>query len=341
MRTKLISITFITASLALALPASAAETGPAGAAVIRITYDAVTGTPTCTVARPAAGSDTPVGTKVPCPPAVTPRTPGGDVNPTTGTTTGTIAGNGSAGTDRPPPPITPATNTAQIRYDSTVTIAGVLGTDKASSVFRFANTSSQAGTPRAVIVDPVTGATVGSWVGPQIPAHGSIQINYRDMAGAGLSLPARADLRVSANYMGQVQHLMALSDAGLLTNASACGPNTVVSRERLGYVPMDTSGGQSYVRIVNTGGDSVAAKLVLRDAATGAAKGTWTSPKVAGFGSASVPLAQIASEAGVNGVAAVMVDSEGLPLSLRLELSLVTITGAVADQSVVCFVPAG
>lgn len=298
MRTKLIPFICIATSLAIALPASAAETGPSGAAVIRITYDPITGTPTCSVARPATGSDTPIGTKVPCPAAVTARPPSGDVNPITGTTTGTTGGTGTVGTDKPTTPTTPVTTTVQIRYDSIVTFAGVLNTDKASSVLRFANSSNQAGTPRAIIVNPATGATVGTWVGPQIPAHGSVQINYRDMTSAGVSVPARADLRVSASYVGQVQHLLALSDVGLLTNASACGPNTTVSRERLGYVPMDASGGQSYVRIVNTGGDSAAAKLVLRDSATGLAKGTWTSPTIAGFGAASMPLTQIASEAG-------------------------------------------
>jgi hypothetical protein len=217
----------------------------------------------------------------------------------------------------------------------------MVGGATAVSVIRLANFGNAAGKATITFIDPATGQTLATWASQDFPAHSSTQQRLDAVSAAATlepaaSLPAVVNLAVSATFPGTVQLL--IGSSGTLTDASVCGVATTAPRERIAFVPVDTSQTRSWIRLVNSGSDAQVAHLVVRNAATGASLGTWTSASVPGRGATTVALAALLTEASVaDGPTGFMIDSDQLPKGLRLELSAVDATsGGIADQTVSC-----
>jgi hypothetical protein len=213
----------------------------------------------------------------------------------------------------------------------------------AFSVVRLANFGNTAGTTRIAIINPANGQTLANWSSAEVPSHGALQSSLAAIVAAATlepavtTVPAVVDLRISATFRGTAQHLIGNGNDGTLSDSSACGRDAIAPRERIGFVPTDTTTSQSWLRIVNTNmvPDTVAA--VIRNAASGASVATWTSASVAGGGSLTVPVATIRTEAIVDpALAAIVIDTDHLAEGLRLELVVTTSTGAAADQTITC-----
>jgi len=334
------------AATVISAPAAFAENNNPSHA--RITYDPVTGQPTCTIVSSSDPSIQP-GTVFTCPPSVVARPPAANSssppgsNRTADSTTPPVTHDGpsdssSSTTSSSAAPTTPAEH-GRILFANAIN-----GGTTSGSVLRIANLGKASGRAQVVIVNPTDGQNLATWTSPELASHASMQIDVAAVASGAVTepsvttLPAAVTLRVSAGFSGTVQHLSRVPSGNVLLNASACGAAETAPRAQLGYVPAGTSQTGTWVRLVNAGRTAASADLTLHDAATGITLGSWASATIPAQGAVTVALSTITTSANIGaGTAAFLIESDHLAEGLRLEMGATDMqSGALIDQTVAC-----
>lgn len=166
------------------------------------------------------------------------------------------------------------------------------------SYLRFSNLGSTAGTARVTLYDAKTGTEFAIWDSVLIPGRGALQVSLGDIAkGKRLEATAGYVAMVAGAFKGQVQHVAWSPTGGVVTDLTSCG-ELEMPENALGYIAGPGSINlKGVVRIGNEGTRARGVKLALRDAATGAVLGTWTSPDIAARGAFEISAAKLAADA--------------------------------------------
>lgn len=101
-----------------------------------------------------------------------------------------------------------------------------------TSLLRIANTGTVAGTVAVVLRNDATGATLGTYTSPSIPAGASLQVSAAQVeAGAGVTAVASIGYRaqISGGINGYVQHVNWNQDAGFFSDLSASRNGSLTS----------------------------------------------------------------------------------------------------------------
>ena len=200
--------------------------------------------------------------------------------------------------------------------------ASILG----ESFLRFLNNSDEPGAVTVTLRDGATGATLATWVSPEIAAHTSRQFSAQEFETAS-TLAANADLgdlnrtyfnlEISSSFAGFFQHVVWNRNAGVFANFSSCAAG--FSQDTSLSPNVHASSIESYVsrlRIVNSGATADQATLVFYDAFSGDIVGQWTTPEIFSGGSLEVTGLQL--EALVPSLQAAVADGM-LQYNVRLE----------------------
>ncbi|MSO98629.1 MAG: hypothetical protein EXR11_10500 [Rhodospirillaceae bacterium] len=200
----------------------------------------------------------------------------------------------------------------------TVAIGG-LRIEGYESHLRFSNFGKTSGSAHVMVLNSQTGAELTSWSSSAIAGHGALEIPFADILG-GVKVPASdggtavsLTAAIMGDFKGHVQHVAWMAGPGVLSNLTAC-ERLETPKAALGYVAgpgrSDVTG---MIRLLNTGTQTGAVTLTLRDAATGKTLGTWMSPDLAPMGAWEGSVIAIASEASP----AVPVDADALTVTLN------------------------
>lgn len=164
----------------------------------------------------------------------------------------------------------------------------------AVQVFRFYNGSRFAGTASMALYNAATGTSLGTWTSPSIPPGGAMEISAAGLFAA-ITLPAGTgafNAFASASFRGTVRQITRTSAA--VINQTDCG--TPVGS--LSYVEgPGFPGVTAAVKILNPGFRAGTVTFSLRNAATGAELGRWTSAAISPRASAIVSVASMAAQA--------------------------------------------
>ncbi len=173
------------------------------------------------------------------------------------------------------------------------------------SLLRFYNPTEAAGNIKITLRDDATGAVLGDWISPAIPAHAALQFRASDIRANATrgGFPVAADLRaylnfeIGSSFKGSAQHVLFNEQAGVLSNLTNCGAAAPSDTAKHLMNVHSSAFGEfpSRLRIVNTGAAPAPAKLTFYNAGTGTKVMTWTSPEIAGGGSYEVTIPFIES----------------------------------------------
>ncbi len=168
-------------------------------------------------------------------------------------------------------------------------VSGAGANARGQSYLRFYNSTNAAGVIVATVRDVDSGAVLGKWTSPSIPAHAAPQVPITTIeaaisASAPQTFAPRTgyNLEVESSFAGYVQYLL-LAPGGVFANMTSCrdglvaGDNTVLMN-------VNAASAADYVsrlRVTNTGAVAGAAVLTFSNAATGVRIGSWTSPSIA------------------------------------------------------------
>lgn len=211
----------------------------------------------------------------------------------------------------------------------------------ATQVFRFYNGSRLAGAVRMVLYDAATGTMTATWTSASIPSGGAIEVSAAAIASAATPAltPAQRsaafNASATASFRGTVRQIT--RTAGAVINQTDCGTAVGV----LSYVEgPGFPGVTAAVKLLNPGFRAGAVTLSLRNAATGAELGRWTSPTVQPHGSTIVSVNSMAAAA-TPVVPATTTALTIVPVAattgLGLEhLAAVTASGAVTNLTDAC-----
>ena len=186
-----------------------------------------------------------------------------------------------------------------------ITVAPVSfsGTSSLTSFLRLVNPTATAGTARVDVRDD-QGVLLGTYIRP-VAANSAPQIPFSVIeADAGVVLPARAgafaQLEIKADFAGFAQHVIYDSANGVFANLSQCRSTATNASTVTGSAGFVANAHTSNIathpsRITLSNGDvaPVTAVLEVRDSATGAVIGTWTSPAIPASGEIVVPVSQV------------------------------------------------
>lgn len=167
-------------------------------------------------------------------------------------------------------------------------VIGSRVTEVGQSFVRLHNTTSTAGRVRVALRDAETGAQLGRWTSPNIPAHASFQFNVdRLEADAVGDVEIASDDRVYYNLVvesefdGSMQHILWQRTAGVISNMTSCADGVSGAEDSLfnlhspAFVQYPSS-----IRIYNAGSVSDQATLAIFNANTGEEVAQWTSPDI-------------------------------------------------------------
>ncbi len=167
-------------------------------------------------------------------------------------------------------------------------VIGSRTTDVGESYIRLHNSSSETGRARVTLRDAETGAQLGRWTSPNIPAHASFQFNVSRLESEAEAdtVIARDDrtyynLVVESGFDGSMQHVLWQRTAGVLTNMTSC-PDGVSGGERslLNVHSPSILQYPSAVRVYNDSASSRTGVLDVYNATTGELIGQWMSPPI-------------------------------------------------------------
>jgi endo-alpha-1,4-polygalactosaminidase (GH114 family) len=172
------------------------------------------------------------------------------------------------------------------------------------SFLRVNNTGVVAGTVTAQLRNPGTGAVLGTWTSPSIPAGASSQflINVIESAlPAGTPKPVTYTVTLSGVLAGSTQHVLYRPADGTLTNLSTCEANVTANGRELINVHSSLLdyGFPSTVVVSNTGTGAAQAVLGVYDSLDGQKLGTYTTPAIAPNAQARLSIAAIQNAAGI------------------------------------------
>jgi subtilisin family serine protease len=159
------------------------------------------------------------------------------------------------------------------------------------SMLRFYNPSEATGNVKIAVRDGDTGAYLGDWMSPPIPARASLQFTAKSVLAnttrngfpAPPELRAYLNLEVASSFKGSTQHVLFSEQAGVVTNLTNCGttPSTDTAKQLMNVHSGAFAAFPSRLRVVNTGVTSTSAKLSFYNAATGAKIFEWVTPPIA------------------------------------------------------------
>jgi subtilisin len=186
------------------------------------------------------------------------------------------------------------------------------------SFLRFFNDSTASGRVTVILRDVDTGAALGTWISPGIPARASPQFSIRTLetdAVAALGQVVASDTRpyynldITSTFQGYMQHVVWARGGGVFGNLSSCASGFATDASTLVNVHSSLNAFYpSRVRIVNTGATADYPVLSFYNVVTGALIATWTGPNIAPNASVDMttlefeqqnPALQIAVGAGV------------------------------------------
>lgn len=175
-------------------------------------------------------------------------------------------------------------------------LPGLGGANASSTLLRFVNAGSAAGTVTLTLYDAGTGAQVATYTSASIPSAAGLQVTLSQViSGATPTLGTADQTRVynvaaTATFRGTVQAL--LNTGSAIVNQVACG----VGGRFLGYVEgpgfTNVTGA---IRLSNPSTTAGTATFSIRDAATGTVLGTYTSASVPAHGNVTVTTAALAA----------------------------------------------
>ena len=165
-----------------------------------------------------------------------------------------------------------------------------------ATALRLFNQGAAAGTVTLTLYDTATGTLLGTYTSASIPVSGALELTAAQIA-AGASpaltaaqLAAPYNASATATFHGTIDAIAATASA--IVDESACGR---MSGE-LGYVEgPGYPGVTGAVRLSNPSDTAGTITLTLKDAATGAQVGSWTSASVPAHGAVTVTTAAIAA----------------------------------------------
>lgn len=175
-------------------------------------------------------------------------------------------------------------------------------TSLGESLLRFYNPGEVTGNVKVTLRDDATGAYIGDWVSPPIPAHAALQFSATDIRAnatrGGFAIPtdirAYFNFEIASSFKGSAQHVLYNDQAGVLANLTNCGTGTPsdTTKQLMNVHSTSFMEFPSRLRIVNTGAAAATAKLTFYNAGTGTKVIDWTSPEIPGGGSyeVTVPL---------------------------------------------------
>lgn len=164
-------------------------------------------------------------------------------------------------------------------------VIGSRTTDVGQSYIRLHNTSDEKGRARVSLRDSETGARLGRWISPLIPAHASVQFNVARLESEASAEQVIAtdertyyNLVVESEFEGSMQHVLWQRTAGVITNMTSCADG-VDGGERalLNVHSPNVIQYPSSIRIYNSGTTGSRAVLDIYNASSGDLIGTWTS----------------------------------------------------------------
>lgn len=170
----------------------------------------------------------------------------------------------------------------------------VQDTTGTTQVFRFYNGSRFAGTATMALYNASSGTSLGTWTSPSIPPGGALEISAAGLFAA-ITVPAGTgafNATASASFRGTVRHIT--RTPGAIINQTDCGTpvGSLTYVEGPGF-----PGVTAAVKILNPGFRAGTVTFSLRNAATGAELGRWTSASVAPRASAIVSVGTMAAQA--------------------------------------------
>ena len=173
------------------------------------------------------------------------------------------------------------------------------------------NTGSATTSVSLGIHDAATGTKLGTYVSPSIPADGQAVIAMTTMEAAIGVVPTSTMyhyvIKVEGQFEGFLQHLVNNIQAGVITDMTtvcaldASVTTAAVAPLRLGAVfSTEQASSQSFLRFHNNSSIAGTMTATVRNFATGASFGQWTSPSVAPNGESQFAIGTIESELGIS-----------------------------------------
>ncbi len=174
-------------------------------------------------------------------------------------------------------PATPAAGSV-----SGLRIGNVFSTAQLSSqsYLRFYNSGASAGTVAVTLANPDTGAALGTWTSPSIPAGSELQFFIKDMednASQTFTKPAFYSLSLRPTFAGYMQHALWQTVDNSLTNLTNCDTTAITDAKVLMGVHSSllAAGYPSTVVVYNTGVAALDISLGIYDARNGNRIGTY------------------------------------------------------------------
>jgi hypothetical protein len=175
-------------------------------------------------------------------------------------------------------------------------------TGTSQSFLRFFNTGTTAGTVNVQLYNYSTGASLGNWTSPSIPAGASAQ--YQITVPETVVTATKPDYYATTlltQISGYFQHVLYRPSDGTLTNLSTCDTGVTADSGKLinVHTSLLDAGFPSTIVINNTTSADASAVLGIYDATTGGRLGTYTSAVIPTGAQIMVPMTTIASSGGV------------------------------------------
>lgn len=180
-------------------------------------------------------------------------------------------------------------------------VIGSRTTEVGQSFVRLHNETNKAGRARIALLDAETGARLGRWTSPNIPAHASFQFNVdrlerEAVADVQIASDQRVyyNLVVEADFDGSMQHVLWQRTAGVISNMTSCadgvsgGERSLFNIHSPSFVQYPSS-----VRIYNAGSAGDQAVLSVYNANTGEEIVQWSSPVIEAGAALEVSVAKL------------------------------------------------
>ncbi|MGE4062602.1 MAG: S8 family serine peptidase [Rhodospirillaceae bacterium] len=171
------------------------------------------------------------------------------------------------------------------------------------SMLRFFNPGDAPGNVRVTLRDGESGAYVGDWTSPTIPAHASLQFSAKSIQANAMrgGFPVVPQLRayfnfdVASTFRGSAQHVLFNTQSGVISNLTNCGTAlpTDNAKQLMNVHSGAVVGYQSRIRVVNTGAAPAAATLSFYNAGTGTKILDWPTPEIPSGAAFEVPITSL------------------------------------------------
>lgn len=211
------------------------------------------------------------------------------------------------------------------------------------SFLRFYNAGATAGTVTVTLNDETSGAALGAWTSPSIPAATERQFAIGTLEtgmtkDGRVTKPQYYGLTVKPGITGTFQHVLRAAE-GTLTNLSTCAKGVTASPTKLSGVHSSLlPAAPSTVVVHNTGATAAAVTLAVYDARDGSPRGTYTTREISSGGQAMISIADIEAAVGAPtaGLYHYIIEAEAPFTGFVQHLVVNSETGVVTDMTATC-----